>query len=341
VSFLVRICLSFSTISLLSLSACGGGGGTVGGLSSRGSFTLTSAEAEAFARVAEFLFVDAVVNGVPARFILDTGADAFVISEEFAARAELEIVSQAQVTTIAGSSTVDVARISEFSFANVVGVDIDAAVLPLTNLDGIIGLPFFEAVVLSVDYSSGRLVIRDPATFSLEENQSMFGGELFRVGSSLVLDGVIVDGVDIGSLRIDTGSSGGIRVDAARGQTLLDQASDILPVLSSATNGQVPGTAFIVSEFSRDPFFLENQFMIVQSAPLDIGLLGSLVLRQFFIVFDASRGTMVLRQERAFEYALVDASDLFTTNPFARAGSNLDVPAVFDSGLRVGIGSAL
>ncbi len=322
-SFLVRFCFKLSTISLLFLSACGGSGGnSVAGLPSRGSFTLTSAEAEAFARVAEFLFVEVQINGAPANFLLDTGADAFVVGEEFVARAGLELVSRAEVTTIAGTSTVDVARINEFAFANVLGVDIDAAVLPLTNIDGIIGLPFFEAIVMSLDYSSGRMVIRDPATFSLAENVDQFGGELLEVGPRLVLDSLVVDGVSVGPLRVDTGSSGGIRVDMSRGQTLLAQANDTLPVQSSATNGQVPGTAFIVSDVASDTFFLRNQFMIVQSEPLEVGLLGSLVLRQFFIVFDAGRGTMLLRQDRAFEYALIDASDLFTNNPFARGPTN-------------------
>lgn len=322
-SFLVRFCLKLSTISLLLLSACGGSGGSsTGGLPSRGSFTLSSPEAEAFARVSEFLFVDVQINGATANFLLDTGADAFVVSEEFAERANLEVVSIAEVTTIAGTSTVDVARIREFSFANVVGVDIDAAVLPLSNIDGIVGIPFFEAVVMSLDYGTGRLVIRDPATFSLEENVSEFGGELFQVGSNFILDSVSVNGVPLGPLRVDTGSSGGIRVDVARGGGLLAQANQTLPVQSSAANGQVPGTAFIVDEFSTGPFFLRNQFMIVQDPPLEIGLLGSLVLRQFFIVFDAGRGTMMLRQDRGFEYALLNASDLFTNNPFARAPAN-------------------
>jgi predicted aspartyl protease len=257
------------------------------------------------ARISDFLFVEVSVNGVSGTFILDTGADAFVVSGEFAERAGLPVVSNAQVVTIAGSSFVDVVRIAEFRFANTIGVDIDAAVLDLQGIDGIVGLPFFNAVVISIDYAAQELVISDPATYSLAEAVDAIGGTIYPA-NNLVLENVVIDGVSIGPLRVDTGSSGGIRLSQERGGSFVAAADNTLAVVSSASNGQVPGTAIIVDEVSIDPFLLDNQFMVVQQAPLDVGLMGGLVLRQFFVIFDAGRGQMLLRQDRAIEYALLD-----------------------------------
>ena len=135
--------------AVLYLSACGGGGGGGSSFSfSPGNFSLTSERARVPAQVGEFITVDVGVNGVQARFILDTGADSFVVSNELATQAGLTEVGTATLATIAGVSQVPIFRIRDFRMANVIGSEIDAVVVPLDGFDGIVGLPFPRALPL-------------------------------------------------------------------------------------------------------------------------------------------------------------------------------------------------
>ncbi|MCB0323139.1 MAG: retropepsin-like domain-containing protein [Bdellovibrionales bacterium] len=313
-------------VALLAIicAGCSGGGGSSASIASDGNFTLTSSEAVVESTIDDFIFVDVEVNGAPARFILDTGADAFVVSRALQRRLGLEQVDTATITTIVGSSTVDVARIDEFRLGNVVGVDIDAAELDLgPGIDGIVGVPFFRATIVEIDYQTGLLTIRDPATFRLSEQAPSIGGSLLSA-ENFVLTNVSVDGQNVGAVRIDTGSSGGLRLASQAGASFVAQADETISVLSQASNGSIPGTAFVVDSLMLGDIQLEEQFVVVQDSPLEVGLLGGLVLRQFLVVLDLGSNQVLLRQDRAIEYALLNQP-----NTFARHEPSLRAAAAF------------
>jgi predicted aspartyl protease len=297
-------CLS-AIVWLLLLSACGGDGSSSPQMSD-GNFALTAPVAQVAARTDDFIFVDVQVNGVPAVFILDTGADAFVVSPGLVERAGLKVTGETRIVTIAGASPASLSRIDDFRFANVVGSEIDAAVIDLVGIDGIIGAPFFRAVVISLDYGSGLLEVADPATVDLAQVAETIGGQLVSA-QNFVLEGMTVNDQTIGPMRIDTGNSGGIRISTSRAGVLLNSMPELLSVSSNASNGSVSGTACIADQVSLDTFLLADQFVVVQDAPLEVGLLGSLVLRQFYVVFDLSRGQVILRQDRTLRYGLAES----------------------------------
>jgi predicted aspartyl protease len=294
-------CLS-AIVWLLLLSACGGDSSASPQMS-EGSFALTVPVAQVAARTADFVFVDVQVNGVPAVFILDTGADAFVVSPGLVERAGLRVIGDTRIVTIAGASSTSLSRIDDFRFANVIGSEIDAAVIDLVGIDGIIGAPLFRSVVVSLDYGNGLLELADPLAVDMAQVARTIGGQLISA-QNFVLEGVTVNGQTVGPMRIDTGNSGGIRISTSRAGALLNSTPELLSVNSNASNGSVSGTAFIADQVSLDTFTLDDQFVVVQDAPLEVGLLGSLVLQQFYVVFDLSRGQVVLRQDRTLRYGL-------------------------------------
>lgn len=291
---------------LLTLIACGGGGDATNAPSTpleKGSFVLTSSVAEVQFDYDELIYLTAEIHGIQGRFILDSGADVFVITPELANRAGLEVVGSTAIHTIAGVSRVPVRRISNFSFSNVVGVDIDAAEVSLNGIDGIIGLPFFEAVVLETDLLGERLRIHDPATTSLESLQSVLGGAILPA-PGFVVDMVKVDGVDVGRMRIDTGTGGGIRLSTAQKSELIDGQTETAPVVSAAANGQVGGTALIAPRVEVFDLAFHDQFVVLQDRPLDVGLIGTQILEQLYFVSDMATGRILVRRDRDRRYAL-------------------------------------
>ena len=284
-------------------AACGGGGSSGGGSVRHGDFTLTSESAELRADMRELIYVPVLVNSVPATFILDTGADAFVVSRDFAARAGLPQNGTAQISTIAGAMETPLRVIEDFKVGNVVGSGIEAAEVELQGFDGIIGVPLFEQAVVSVDYEAGIIKLSDPATFNVDAEAASINGTVLSA-PGFVLDQVSINGQGVGPVRIDTGSGGGMRLSPAVGQPLLAAAPQTLPVLSDAPNGQVSGTAFIADQTAFGPFRLEDQFIVVQSNELSPGLMGSQILQQFYLIFDWRSGKVVFRQVRSVRYAL-------------------------------------
>lgn len=286
-------------------SACGGGGG--GGSSerivpfARGSFTFSSDRSEVAADFSRFVVVQASVNGRQGRFVLDTGADSFVLSPAFAEAVGVQPSGEAQLQTVIGVSLVALVRVDQFALGNVVGVDFDAAVLETGEFDGIIGIPFFENAVVSLDYEREKVGLYDPAQYtasSVLPNASQIAVQNFT------FSGLTLNGRPVGPVRLDTGSSGGLHVASVRVGAVLDSVSNVSSTTFSASNGSLPGVAFIADTLGFAEFRLKDQLVVAQSGGLQSGLLGNLVLKQFYLVLDLPRGQVRLRQTKELRFEL-------------------------------------
>ena len=106
-------------------------------------------------------WIEAMVNGEPRRFLVDTGATLTAVSQDFARKSGIEASPgrmPVQLRTASGSLTARLATIDSFAFGNVVARDLDAVIVP--GMDGInvLGMNFLSRLK-SWRVEDGELVL--------------------------------------------------------------------------------------------------------------------------------------------------------------------------------------
>lgn len=92
-------------------------------------------------------WIAAEVNGMPQRFLVDTGATLTAVSEEFAARTGIEPNRSrmpVQLRTASGSIPARLATIDELAFGNIVARDLDAVIAPGLGAMNVLGMNFLS-----------------------------------------------------------------------------------------------------------------------------------------------------------------------------------------------------
>ena len=92
-------------------------------------------------------WIEAMVNGAPRRFLVDTGATLTAISDEFAAKSGIEPSPgrmPVRLRTASGTLTARMATIDEMAFGNVVARDLDAVIAPGTGGLNVLGMNFLS-----------------------------------------------------------------------------------------------------------------------------------------------------------------------------------------------------
>lgn len=121
------------------------------------------------------ILLDATVNGVKGRFILDTGADAIVFDNEFADRAKVPtLTGTGHAATMYGTVPTQTRRVDSIAFGdatlhNVLVYsenfrDRDYRGLDRSGYDGLIGYDFFAAAIVKLDVYASKATILDPST---------------------------------------------------------------------------------------------------------------------------------------------------------------------------------
>ncbi len=121
------------------------------------------------------MLVDATINGVKGRFLLDTGADAIVLDDHFADRAHVEVLNSSdtaymmsgevktrlrkvQTVTLGNSTLHDVVAFSQSVSSREYGSD------PRDQFDGFIGFDLFAAAIVKLNVYDSTMAILDPNT---------------------------------------------------------------------------------------------------------------------------------------------------------------------------------
>jgi Aspartyl protease len=121
------------------------------------------------------ILVDATVNGVKGRFILDTGADAIVLDDQFADRAKAPALhGSGQAEMMSGPISTRVRRIDTIALggatlhnALVYSQDFrkgDYRGLDWQGYDGLMGFDLFAGAVVKLDVYASKMTILDPST---------------------------------------------------------------------------------------------------------------------------------------------------------------------------------
>jgi predicted aspartyl protease len=117
------------------------------------------------------IYVDAVVNGVKGRFILDTGASSIVLTDEFANRAHVKTVTHSQAIGIGGETKTLVRTADTIDFGGNTLSNVTVQTLNQSfddekfneNPVGLIGFDLFAGAIVSLDTSNQTIRIQDPS----------------------------------------------------------------------------------------------------------------------------------------------------------------------------------
>lgn len=138
---------------------------------------------------AQHLTVDVRIDGAgPFQFVVDTGADRTVISEEVAASLGLVRGRQVMLNGIVRSLAADTVLISDFSIGPIVRKNLDLPVVPraLLQADGYLGLDTVDGLRVTFDFRNHALEIdRTHSSFASSSASYQFGSNDAR----LVADG--------------------------------------------------------------------------------------------------------------------------------------------------------
>lgn len=118
----------------------------------------------AFERISGLIVIQARVNqGVPATFIVDTGASITLVSQDFVRQRQLKRISRQVQLSVVGSNTaqaVTLVQLDRFALGNVVVTDQQAIVQNLDAIErllkrplaGVIGASFLQHYRVVIDY---------------------------------------------------------------------------------------------------------------------------------------------------------------------------------------------
>jgi len=92
-------------------------------------------------------WVEAMVNGTPRRFLVDTGATLTAVSEELAADSKIDPTEgrmPVRLRTASGTMTAQMATIETLAFGNIVARDMDAVIAPGLGGMNVLGMNFLS-----------------------------------------------------------------------------------------------------------------------------------------------------------------------------------------------------
>ncbi len=248
------------------------------------------------------------VNGVPARAMLDSGAESNAISRRLAERAGISVHlgNQVSVQGIYGQRNVPVSGAFELQFGQAKAPISGALVLPASSADLILGIGLFQASVVQIDYPNKRIRFLNRDAVSFEGNVRV---RTRRGGSPQVA--ARLHGRTVWML-LDTGNSGATLFKRRLIQRMgLDQPEADLP--QAVGSGAVSGgrsRLLQLAGFELGPFPFETLLAayLEESGRTSFdgrqagygsrirrdnvtydGILGSEVLKNFIITIDLKR----------------------------------------------------
>lgn len=156
------------------------------------------------------LTVPVMVNGQgPFDFVIDTGADRTVISEELATRLGLPSAGRAKLHAMGGSGNVDIVEIAQISVSNRTATKVRAAALPARHVgaDGLLGIDSLKGQRIEMDFDAKTMKL---VPSSAPEAVVPKDGELIIVTARTKLGQLVMVDADAAGQKIhvvvDTGA---------------------------------------------------------------------------------------------------------------------------------------
>jgi predicted aspartyl protease len=245
-----------------------------------------------------------VNGGAPVWFILDTGAEFSILSEELASRLGLAIHPR-RGRQFADGVSLRVATV-EMRDQEVMVFSLENFRRQRRSIAGVIGYDLFKRYVVSIDYASRTLALHEPRTYRAPPSAVSIpiapAGRLVTVPVAITLaDSTWFQATVI----LDTGASQALilRHPFAESHGLLEQAAQFPTTragsleTTTVTFARLPARRLEFGSFTfRDPVLrLYTSDSGAGAYTATDGALGNEVLRRFTATFDYSRGQLHLQ----------------------------------------------
>jgi predicted aspartyl protease len=255
--------------------------------------------------VGGYLYVDAVVNGVKGRFVVDTGASVCTIEPEFAAKVKPKVLQKIPVGGV-GSKKVeaDYGMLQQIAVGDQSATNVEMVVLQVPSVlecDGLIGYTFLRNLTLKVDYAKGSIEF-------LGKHSRPGGNEIKMIGGLPSVSASLLN--QSGWMTIDTGASGTTFFESF---VKKHELRDKFPKRISSVTGQGVG-GFANGEYVRIGGFkvgghsipefdgsFSNMKQGVFATDEKIGNLGSDVFRRFVLTIDFPNQKIFLDPNEEFD----------------------------------------
>jgi predicted aspartyl protease len=255
------------------------------------SWTFGDGTAFPIALTHDRILVDATVNGVKGRFLLDTGADAMVFDDGFADRAHMNVLNSSdtgymlsgevktrlrkvQAITFGNSTLHDAIAFSQHLTSQQYGYD------PRDHFDGLIGFDLFAGAIVRVNVYDSTMAILDPNTDLSSERGLPITVDL-SAGSPVVP--MVLDKTTPVKAELDTGSPG-----------LLFFGPDLV----SKYHFKVLGGCTNINTLSIGPIVYAGESACEYGMSANYMLVGFDFLKHFDFVFDYPHGRMFMRPNK-------------------------------------------
>ena len=176
----------------------------------------------------------------------------------------------------------------------------------LRFFDGVIGRGFFSSLVVEIDYAARLINLHDPRSYEYTGNGMSLPLEMDS-NYIYVRTQVKAAGRPPVTVRliVDTGSAGTLTLNKqfAAAHGLLPPAEQLAAANECGMGGLAEGPSYEgrLEGLQLGDFTLSNPATFFRHTPVGEGydgLLGNLVLRNFKVIFDFSRGRMILEPLR-------------------------------------------
>ena len=257
------------------------------------------------------IYVEITVNGKPGVFVLDTGASANVITPEAVTRFGLVPGSQKTPLTGAGARAGSVAdvKISELGVGGYQTKDQVAYVISLPEqlpCDGLLGTPFLQKQIVTIDYERLRLILTPQGEFKPPDHTRAIGMHLY--GNTPFIEAV-ADGHK-GSFRIDTGAGNAVTLFDAfvtRNQMHGKYSPSLRLVTGRGVGGLLTGDLARLPDIAVGPFHFTQtitEFSRQKEGTfgdrVNSGNIGGEIWQRFTITFDYAGNKVYLAPNSNF-----------------------------------------
>lgn len=255
------------------------------------------------------IYVDAKVNGVSGRFILDTGDSGITLTDDFANRAHVKTIDRSQALGIGGLTKdlvrrADTIEIGGNTLSNVIVTTINEHFNDELNEEkpvGLLGFDVFAASVVNLSLSGGTMQILDPSQGPATPPP---GAVPFTVDLAAFVPRLPVkvdDKLDVLAV-LDTGGSNLVLLSnqiESHGVNLVANRSGFLG--ANAMAGGIGGAELLVcgplERLSVGPFIYSGTEACESTQwSLHSGLVGYDFLKHFDFVFDYPHDTLYMKE---------------------------------------------